>query len=89
MMKTQALQAGRDPVVVLGNNVNELNISFDSLREELLRNPRIKSVSVGGLAAVAERRLACDAGPQPGRERRSSKTRSSIRSGPTSSTRSA
>lgn len=45
MLKTQALQIDRDPVVVLGNNVNELNISFDSLREELLRNPRIESVS--------------------------------------------
>jgi putative ABC transport system permease protein len=45
MLRTQALQAGRDPVVVLRNNVNELNISFDSLRAELLRNPHIKSVS--------------------------------------------
>ena len=44
MLKKQALQAGRDPVVVLGNDLNELGISFDTLREELLRNPDIKSV---------------------------------------------
>jgi putative ABC transport system permease protein len=43
-----ALQTGRDPVVVLGTNVNELNISLDSLREELLRDPRIKAVSSAG-----------------------------------------
>jgi putative ABC transport system permease protein len=48
MLKTQALQAGRDPVVVIGNNVNELDVPFDSLREELLRNPRIKAVSSVG-----------------------------------------
>ncbi len=47
-LKTQALQPGRDPVIVLGNNVNELNVSFESLREELLRNPRIESVSSVG-----------------------------------------
>jgi putative ABC transport system permease protein len=45
MIRTQALQAGRDPVVLLGNNVNEVGVSFGSLRQELLRNPRIKSVS--------------------------------------------
>ena len=50
MLKTRALQAGRDPVVVLGNNVNELNIPFDSLRAELLRDPRIKAVSSIGSA---------------------------------------
>jgi putative ABC transport system permease protein len=44
-LKTRALQAGRDPVVVLATSLNELNISFDSLREELLRDPRIKAVS--------------------------------------------
>ena len=44
MMKERALQAGRDPVVVLGNNINELGISFDTLRQELLRNPNIKAV---------------------------------------------
>src|SRR6185437_14606223 len=44
MMKKQALQAERDPVVVLDNDLNELGISFDTLREELLRSPDIKSV---------------------------------------------
>jgi putative ABC transport system permease protein len=44
-MKTQALKAGRDPVVVLNVSINELNVSFDSLREQLLRNPHVKSVS--------------------------------------------
>lgn len=45
VLKTRALQTGRDPVAFLGNDINELNVPFDSLREELLRNPRIKSVS--------------------------------------------
>jgi putative ABC transport system permease protein len=45
VLKTRALQTGLDPVLVLGTNVNELNISFDSLREELLRDPRVKAVS--------------------------------------------
>ena len=50
MMKKQALQAERDPVVVLDNDLNELGISFDTLREELLRSPDIKSVaSMSGL----------------------------------------
>ncbi len=44
MLKKQGLQAARDPVVVLDNDLNELGISFDTLREELLRSPDIKSV---------------------------------------------
>jgi putative ABC transport system permease protein len=44
MLKEHALQPGRDPVVVLENNLNELGISFDTLRSELLRNPDILAV---------------------------------------------
>ncbi len=75
-------------MLVLRNNVNELNVSFDSLREELLRNPHIKSVSSVASAAVAERRLACDARPRTRMRTWVGKTRSSIRSVQTSSTRS-
>jgi putative ABC transport system permease protein len=47
-LRKQGLQADRDPVVVLSNNLSELRISFDTLREELLRNPDIKAVgSIG------------------------------------------
>jgi putative ABC transport system permease protein len=44
-VRQHALQTGRDPVVVITNNLNELNISFDVLRESLLRNPRVAAVS--------------------------------------------
>ena len=47
-LKDRALRSGRDPVVVLENNLNELGLSFNTLREELLRNPNI--VAVGSLA---------------------------------------
>ena len=45
LMKAQGVQAVRDPVVVLGNDLNELGISFETLREELLRSPNIKAVA--------------------------------------------
>ena len=45
LMKKQGLQAGRDPVVYIAKDLNELKVSFDSLRQQLLRNPNIKSVS--------------------------------------------
>ena len=45
MIQERGLQVGRDSVVVLGNNLGELGISFDTLREELLRNPNIEAVS--------------------------------------------
>lgn len=45
MLREQALQGGRNSVVVLGNDLSELGISFDTLREELLRNPNIEAVS--------------------------------------------
>jgi putative ABC transport system permease protein len=45
MVKAQALDTARDPVVYIAKDLNELKISIDALREELLRNPAIKSVS--------------------------------------------
>jgi putative ABC transport system permease protein len=45
LLKAQGLQVGRDPVVYIAKDVNELNVSFDSLRQELLQNPNIESVS--------------------------------------------
>jgi putative ABC transport system permease protein len=45
MIRERGLQVGRNSVVVLGNNLVELGISFDTLREELLRNPHIEAVS--------------------------------------------
>jgi putative ABC transport system permease protein len=45
MLQQRGLQAGRNSVVVLENNLGELGISFDTLREELLRNPNIEAVS--------------------------------------------
>ncbi len=48
VLKEQALRVGQDPVVMLENDINELGISFDTLRTELLRNPNIEAVgSVG------------------------------------------
>ncbi|MET0660474.1 MAG: ABC transporter permease [Steroidobacteraceae bacterium] len=45
LLQERALRTDRDPVVVLGNNLNELGISFDTLREELLRDPNIEAVA--------------------------------------------
>jgi putative ABC transport system permease protein len=45
MLQQRGLQTGRNAVVVIENNLNELGISFDTLREELLRNPYIENVS--------------------------------------------
>jgi putative ABC transport system permease protein len=45
MLQQRGLQAGRNSVVVLENNLGELGISFDTLREELQRNPNIEAVS--------------------------------------------
>jgi putative ABC transport system permease protein len=44
MLKEKALRPGRDPVVVLQNNLNELGLSFETLQEELRRNPDILAV---------------------------------------------
>jgi putative ABC transport system permease protein len=44
------LQTDRDPVIAIENNLNELGISFDTLRDELLRSSNIKAVgSVDGM----------------------------------------
>jgi putative ABC transport system permease protein len=45
MLQKRALQTDTDPVVVLGNNLGELGVSFDTLRGELLSDSSIKSVS--------------------------------------------
>ena len=45
LMHERGLQTGRNTVVALGNDLAELGISFDTLREELLRSPAIESVS--------------------------------------------
>jgi putative ABC transport system permease protein len=45
LLQARGLQAGHDPVVVLGHNLNELGISFDTLREELLRDPSVVAVA--------------------------------------------
>jgi len=49
-LRKQGLQVDRDPVVALSNNLSELRIPFDTLREELLRNPDIKAVGSVGQA---------------------------------------
>ena len=45
MLQRKALNTGRDPVVVFGNNLGTVHVSFDALRSELLRNPNIKAVT--------------------------------------------
>jgi putative ABC transport system permease protein len=45
------LDAGRDPVVNLDNDVRQLGISLDSLRSELLRDRHIKAVSAANTPA--------------------------------------
>jgi putative ABC transport system permease protein len=45
MMKKRGLQTDRDPVVLIGNILAQIGMSFDSLREELLRSPDIKEVT--------------------------------------------
>ena len=44
-MQRNALRPDRDPVVTIDNNFVQLGVPFDTLRSELLRDPRIKSVS--------------------------------------------
>jgi putative ABC transport system permease protein len=44
-VRRQGVRADRDPVVVINNDLRELNVSFETLRGELLRDPNIKSVS--------------------------------------------
>lgn len=45
VLQRLALNPGRDPVVVINNDIRQIGVSFDSLRNELLRDPHIKSVS--------------------------------------------
>jgi putative ABC transport system permease protein len=44
-LQRNALRPDRDPVVTIDNNFLQLDVPFDTLRSELLRDPRIKSVS--------------------------------------------
>lgn len=44
-MQRNALRPDRDPVVTIDNNFMQLGVPFDTLRSELLRDPRIESVS--------------------------------------------
>jgi putative ABC transport system permease protein len=43
-IERNALRPDRDPIVVVGNDMRSLGVEFDTLRNELLRNPAIKSV---------------------------------------------
>jgi putative ABC transport system permease protein len=45
VLQRLALDPGRDPVVVINNDVRQIGVPFDSLRNELLRDPHIKAVS--------------------------------------------
>jgi putative ABC transport system permease protein len=45
VLQRLALSPGRDPVVVINNDIRQIGVSFDSLRNELLRDPHVKSVS--------------------------------------------
>ena len=45
VLQRLALNPDRDPVVVINNDIRQIGVSFDSLRNELLRDPHIKSVS--------------------------------------------
>jgi putative ABC transport system permease protein len=45
LMQRLALHPDRDPVVAIGNDIREFGGQFESLRNELLRDPRVKAVS--------------------------------------------
>jgi putative ABC transport system permease protein len=45
VLQRVGIQPDRDPVVAIGNDVRELGVPFEILRNELLRDQRIKSVS--------------------------------------------
>jgi len=45
VLQKLALSPGRDPVVIINNDIRQIGVSFDSLHDELLRDPHIKSVS--------------------------------------------
>jgi putative ABC transport system permease protein len=45
MMQRFALHPDKDPVIAIGNDIREFGGTFENLRNELLRDPRIKAVS--------------------------------------------
>jgi putative ABC transport system permease protein len=45
VLQQTALRPDRDPVVTIDNSLLQVGVSFDTLRSELLRDPRIKSVT--------------------------------------------
>jgi putative ABC transport system permease protein len=45
VLQQTGIRPDRDPVVVIGENLAQLGIPFETLRTELLRDPNIKSVS--------------------------------------------
>jgi putative ABC transport system permease protein len=45
VLQRLAFNPGRDPVVIINNDIRQIGVSFDSLRNELLRDPHIKAVS--------------------------------------------
>ena len=47
LLERIALRPDHDPVVTLGNSLNEFGVPFERLRNELLRDHRIKAVSAG------------------------------------------
>jgi putative ABC transport system permease protein len=49
VLQRMGLRPDRDPVLVIGNNIAQVGVPYESLRNELLRDPNIKAVS----AAVA------------------------------------
>jgi putative ABC transport system permease protein len=50
VLQRVGLRPDRDPVVVIGNNIAQVGVPYESLRNELLRDPNIKSVSASLLA---------------------------------------
>jgi putative ABC transport system permease protein len=51
VLQRMGLDPGRDPVVNIDNDIRQLGVSFDSLRNELLQDPHIKSVSAANTPA--------------------------------------
>lgn len=45
VLQSIGLDAARDPVVVINNDIRQLGVPFDRLRNELLREPHIRAVS--------------------------------------------
>ena len=45
VLQRVGLQPGHDPVVVIGNDIRQLGVPFETLKDEMLRDPRVRSVS--------------------------------------------